>query len=171
MGDSRVSQHSFDILLADQIPIGTEILEIDGKQVKAMIEEDIIPLISTSAPHMYWETAIRSLSSVGAGILFGPKGSTAHLRIQKPNGQIETIEVRRNHYEKQVEWFVPIPEVPLSEFRMLDDGVAYMALNDFSRSEIVDAFRARLPDLAAAKGMTGKSARLVNSSRRADAFS
>jgi C-terminal processing protease CtpA/Prc len=149
----RAIVRNVDVLLADQIPIGTEILDIDGKPVRSMIEEDVIPLISTSAPHMYWETAIRSLSSVGAGILFGPKGSTAELRIQKPNGQIETIDVRRNHYEKQVEWLVPIPKVPLSEFRMLDDGVAYMALNDFSPSEIVDEFRARLPDLDAAKGI------------------
>jgi C-terminal processing protease CtpA/Prc len=36
---------------------------------------------------------------------------------------------------------------------MLDDGVAYMALNDFSRSEIVDEFRMRLPDLAAASAI------------------
>ena len=36
---------------------------------------------------------------------------------------------------------------------MLDNGVAYMALNDFSRAEVVDEFRARLPDLAAAEGI------------------
>jgi C-terminal processing protease CtpA/Prc len=151
--DRRAIVRNVDALLADQIPIGTEILEIDGKPVKAMIEEDIIPLISTSAPHMYWETAVRSLSSVGAGILFGAKGSTAHLIIQKPGGQIEAINVQRDHYERSVEWFLPIPKVSLSEFRMLDDGVAYMALNDFSRSEIVDEFRMRLPDLAAASAI------------------
>lgn len=151
--DGRAIVQNVDVLLADQVPIGTEILEIDGKPVKAMIEEDIIPLISTSAPHIYWETAIRSLSSVGAGILFGEKGSIANLKIQKPNGKIGTVEIPRNHYEKQVEWLVPIPKVSPSEFRMLDDGVAYMALNDFSRSEIIDVFRARLPDLAAADGI------------------
>jgi len=149
----RAIVHNVDALLADQIPIGSEVLEIDGKPVQAMIAEDIIPLISTSAPHMYWETAVRSLSSVGAGILFGPKGSTAHLKIQKPDGQTEEINVPRDHYERTVEWLVPIPEVPLSEFRMLDDGVAYMALNSFSSSEIVDDFRARLPDLAAARAI------------------
>lgn len=149
----RAIVRNVDVLLADQVPIGTEILEIDGKPIEAMIEDDIIPLISTSAPHMYWETAIRSLTSVGAGILFGPKGSAARLKIQRPDNQIALIEVPRNYFEKQVEWFVPIAEVPLSEFRALDNGVAYMALNDFSNSEIVDAFRARLPELAAAKGI------------------
>jgi C-terminal processing protease CtpA/Prc len=148
--DGRAIVRNVDVLLADQVPVGTEILEIDGKAVRAMIEEDVIPLISTSAPHIYWETAVRSLSSVGAGILFGAKGSTARLKIQKPDSQVEMIEVPRDHYERQVEWLAPIPKVPLSEFRMLDDGVAYMALNDFSPSEIVDAFRASLPELAAA---------------------
>jgi hypothetical protein len=148
--DGRAIVRNVDVLLADRVPVGTEILEIDGRPVQDIIEEDIIPLISTSAPHMYWETAVRSLSSVGAGILFGAKGSTARLKIQKPDSQVESIDVPRDHYERRVEWLVPIPKVPLSEFRMLDDGVAYMALNDFSRSEIVDEFRARLPDLAAA---------------------
>ena len=149
----RAIVRNVDVLLADQIPIGSEILEIDGKPVQSMVEEDIIPLISTSAPHMYWETAVRSLSSVGAGILFGPKGSTAHLKIQKPDGQTGEINVPRDHYERKVGWLVPTTKVPISEFRMLDDRVAYMALNSFSSSEIVDEFRAKLPDLSAASAI------------------
>ena len=149
----RAIVRNVDVLLADQIPIGSEILEIDGKPVQSMIKEDIIPLISTSAPHMYWETAVRSLSSVGAGILFGPKGSTAHLKIQKPDGQTGEINVPRDHYERKVGWLVPTTKVPISEFRMLDDRVAYMALNSFSSSEIVDEFRAKLPDLSAASAI------------------
>jgi hypothetical protein len=151
--DKRAIVRNVDVLLADQIPIGTEILEIDGRPIKAMIEEDVIPLISTSAPHIYWDTAVRSLSSVGAGILFGPKGSIARLKIRKPDNQVEVLDVPRDHYERTVEWHAPIAKVPRSEFRMLDDRVAYMALNDFSSAEIVDEFRSKLPDLAGAKAI------------------
>ncbi len=151
--NKRAIVHNLDINLAEQIPVGSEILEVDGKTIKDMVKEDIIPYISTSSPHIYWETAIRSFRSVGAGILFGPKGSVANLKIQKPDGEIFSIKIARNQYEGKVNWAEKFSKNPLSEFKMLESDIAYMALNSFSNNDIVDEFRAKLPELAKAKGI------------------
>ena len=144
---------NMEVALADTIPVGSEILEVDRKPVAKMVEEDIIPLISTSAPHMYWEMAYRSIRGVGAGILFGPKGSVAHLKIQKPDGEVISVDMARDHYERDIEWSEEIQRAPMSEFRMLEGNVAYMALNSFMDGKIVDAFREKLPELESASGI------------------
>ena len=151
--EKRAIVSNVDGLLGDQIPLGSELLEIDGQTVQQMVIKDIIPYISTSAPHMYWEMAIRSWRGVGAGVLFGAKGSVAHLKIQKPDGEVFSIDVPRDQYDRKINWSVKRPKRPLSEFRMLDGNVAYIALNSFSNSEIVDEFRAKLPELTAASGV------------------
>lgn len=139
--------------LAEEIPVGTEILAIDGKSVEDMIRQDIMPYISTSTPHMYWDQSILSFSSVGAGILFGPIGSTAELKLQKPSGEVVTLSLPRDHYQRKVTWAVKSEKQQLFEFRMLEGDIAYVALNDFSKDEIVDEFRAKLPALAKAKAI------------------
>jgi C-terminal processing protease CtpA/Prc len=151
--DHRAIVTNRETVLAGEIPVGSEILEVDGRPIKVMVEEEIIPMISTSAPHIYWEMAISSWKGAGVGVLFGPKGSTARLKIQKPDGAIVMTEIARDQYQRDVEWAVKREVEPLSEFRMLDGGVAYMALNSFSRSEIVDAFRKELPRLTTARGI------------------
>jgi C-terminal processing protease CtpA/Prc len=151
--ERRAFVSNMDVALAGDIPIGSEVLEVDGKGIKEMVEKDIIPLISTSAPHIYWDMAIGSWKGAGVGLLFGPKGSKASLKIRRPDGDLVTLEIARDQYVRQVQWAVQSKGVPLSEFRMLDGKIAYMALNDFSSDEIVTAFRKELPQMADAKGI------------------
>ena len=141
-----------DVALAGDIPIGSEVLEVDGKPIKEMVEKEIIPLISTSAPHIYWDMAISSWKGSGVGVLFDPKGSKASLKIRRPDGDLFTLEIARDQYEREVQW-AKSEDVPLSEFRMLEGEIAYMALNDFSSEPIVTAFREKLPQMANAEGI------------------
>jgi C-terminal processing protease CtpA/Prc len=151
--DHRAIVSNMDVALAAEIPAGSEILEVDGRPIKAMIEEEIIPMISTSAPHIYWEMAIGSWRDAGVGVLFGPKGSTASLKIRKPDGDVVMTQVARDQYERGVEWAIKKESTPLSTFRMLEGNVAYIALNSFSDNRIVDAFQEQLARLAKASGI------------------
>jgi C-terminal processing protease CtpA/Prc len=149
----RAIVSNMDVALAANVPVGSEVLKVDGTPIEEMVEKEIIPLISTSSPHIYWDMAIRSLKSAGVGVLFGPKGSTASLEIRRPDGDVVTLEIARDQYEREVQWAVKPEKAPLSEFRMLEGDIAYMALNDFSRDEIVPAFRKELPRMAQARGI------------------
>ena len=151
--EHRAIVTNMDVSLVEEIPVGSEVLEVDGQPVAEMVEEEIIPMISTSAPHLYWDMAIASWKSVGAGILFGERGSTASLKIRRPDGEVSLVNVARDQYEREVEWAVEAPKTPLIESRMLEGDIAYVALNSFSDEEIVEAFRDKLPWLVGAKGI------------------
>ena len=151
--EHRAIVTNMDASLAEDIPVGSEVLEVDGKPVAEMVQEEIIPMISTSAPHIYWHMAIASWKSAGVGILFGEKGSTASLKIRRPDGEVMLVKVARDQYERDVEWAEEVAKTPLIESRMLEGGIAYVALNSFSDEEIVEAFRKELPRLASAKGI------------------
>jgi C-terminal processing protease CtpA/Prc len=151
--EHRAIVTNMDASLAEDIPVGSEVLEVDGQPVAQMIEKEIIPMISTSAPHIYWDMAVASRKSAGVGILFGKKGSTARLKIRRPDGEVILVNVARDQYERDVEWAEEVAKTPLIESRRLEGGIAYVALNSFSDEEIVEAFREKLPWLTGAKGI------------------
>ncbi|UTW60101.1 hypothetical protein KFE96_07265 [Kordiimonas sp. SCSIO 12603] len=132
---------------AEQIPRGSEVLAVDGKPVKQMMEEDIYPYISTSAPHMYPIIAIGSYHRLGVGVLTGPNDSVGTLLIETPTGEQKTIELPRNRNDGDVDWAVSNETPETVEFKWLDDGKAYIALNSFSREEVVTGFKENLPEL------------------------
>ena len=143
--EHRAIVTNMDDSLAEDIPAGSEILEVDGQPVAEMVEKEIIPMISTSAPHLYWDIAIASWKGAGVGILFGERGSTARLKIRRPDGEVILVNVPRDQYEREVEWAKEVGKTPLIESRRLEGGIAYVALNSFSDEEIVEAFREKLP--------------------------
>jgi carboxyl-terminal processing protease len=138
---------------ASQIPIGSEILSINGRSVKDVVEKDIIPLISTSAPHMYWDTAIRSPKYSNQGILTGPRDNSSQLDFKTPNGEVKQITLTYMPLDYVVSWLREPETRPLYEFTKLDNGIVYMALNYFSKPEIVTAFEDKLPEFYQAKGI------------------
>ena len=142
-----------DQLLADQIPIGSEILSVGGRSVSSIVEEDIIPLISTSAPYMYWDIAVRGNWGYGVGLMTGAKGTSAVLEVETPEGERKTVTVNYDARSRDVQWVKPLSTRPLSEFKWLGDDVAYFALNYFSKKEIVAAFEAKLPEFRRAKSI------------------
>jgi carboxyl-terminal processing protease len=151
--EHRAIVTNMDVSLAEEIPRGSEVLEVDGQPVAEMVENEIIPMISTSAPHIYWDMAVASQKSAGVGILFGERGSTARLEIRRPDGEVVLVDAPRDQYEREVEWAEEVAKTPLIESRMLEGGIAYVALNSFSDEEIVEAFRETLPWLAGAQGI------------------
>lgn len=139
--------------LAKKVPIGSELLSIDGVPVATLVEQHIIPLISTSAPHKYWDMAVTSQRNHGLGLLVGERNRQVALGFVTPGGDHITIDSQYLPEDQQISWAEPLRDKPLMEFRMMANGVVYIALNYFSRPEIVEAFKSKLSILQKASGI------------------
>jgi len=132
--------------LADQVPIGSEITEVEGRPVNAFLEENILPYISSSTEHILWNEGI-------ARLLEGVPGSDVTVTIRTPLGINRTVKLVRNSKTSHDPWVKEQSQQKLSEFKWLENGIAYVALNSFNDKKIVGEFEAMLPELYKAKGV------------------
>jgi len=149
----RVIVDNVEISLAAQVPIGSEILEVDGRSVVDIVENDVIPFLSVSAPHMYWDLAVRSFSVYGKGVLLGKPNTMVTLTVETPDGAIRKVTTKFRKAGTKNAWQRQRTERSLSEFKWLENGIAYIALNSFADEKIVDAFVEKLPELLEATGI------------------
>ncbi len=151
--NSRAIVENVSTEFAELIPRGSEILSVDGKSVARMMEEDIYPYISTSAPHMYPVIAIESYQRNAVGVLTGPNNSVGTVVIETPDGEKRTIELPRNRDDGVVNWQYEAVKHTVVEFKWLENSQAYIALNSFSNNDVVDGFMEHLPELYKAKSI------------------
>jgi len=138
---------NIDKELEKTIPLGSEIVTVNGVEVIAYAQKELIPYISSSTEHVLWDNALRRL-------LLGPKDSTVTVRVKTPMGHLKTVTVPRG--KAPAAWAKPMAQnqkQPLLEFKWLKNDIAYVALNSFSDPKIVDEFKAKLPELYKAKGL------------------
>ncbi len=140
--------------LADALPIGSEILRVDGLSVEEKIRRDVFPYFSTSAEHVRWAGAIQGNAWHAIGLLVGPPGSVAALTIRTPDGEVREVSVPRDTSGPDIAW-VRAPEGPKERFawRWLPGDVAYVEVNTMGDDAVVADFEAALPDLQQARGL------------------
>ncbi len=126
----------------DSIPLGSELLEVNGLETELYLEKNVIPYISAS-------TGQSGLNKAAYYVMDGLPGMEYLIKIRTPGNAIKSIRlVHGNLGEK----FPPktIPEIrdrkPV-EFRWFPDNVAYLALNSFQDTTIIGSFKKLLPDL------------------------
>lgn len=141
--------------LADSLPVGSEIVEVDGTAVEAYLEREVLPLVFASAPHSRRISAIEGSHSRGYGLLVGPAGSAVGVSAVSPVGDTIARTLARDRFATEGEWVEPVNpgREPLVEFEPLEAGIAYLALNSFSDERIVAAVDSLLPDLRDARGV------------------
>ena len=126
----------------DELPIGTEIVKVNGMTTTQFIEQNVKPYISSSTEHILNDRSIEYL-------LEGYKGSTFDLELKLPNSKIKSLEVTLNKSKEQV--LYPQEETNLFEFKWLKKDIAYVALNSFTSWKIMDMFSDKLPEIRKAK--------------------
>jgi C-terminal processing protease CtpA/Prc len=136
----RVSTTSKDIL-----PIGTEILKVNGQEIQQYLIEKVKPYLSVSSPHVKDKRA--------AQLVFrNTKGSVYHIEFKTPRGKTETLDlvlaptVNKELYPK-------FPEVATFSSKWLKNGIYYVKMLSFEKSSIYDDFLKVLPELKEAKGI------------------
>ena len=140
--------------LADVLPIGSEVLTVDGLTVEEKVRRDVFPYFSTSAEHVRWAGAIQGNMWHAIGLLVGPPGSTAPLMVRSADGEVREVSVVRDMPGREVTW-ARTPEGPPERFawRWLPDDVAYVAVNTMADDAVVADFEAALPELQRARGL------------------
>ena len=126
-----------------EIPVGTEIIEINGIPTKEYVNKYVKPYISTSTKHILENFGISEL-------LKSPKGTKYHLKFRKPNGKVFSLKlVTKKVSEKEI--YPPFKQKELMNFKWLKGKTAYISLNDFSNPIIDSLFIAKLPEIKKAK--------------------
>jgi len=113
--------------LSDVIPIGSEIVEVDGKSANVYLREVILSYISSSTEHILWYEGIVRL-------LEGTPGSAVAVTVKTPSGERRSATLVRNGKTSKEPWLKEQPQYHLSEFKWIDGDVAYVALNSFNDS-------------------------------------
>ena len=126
----------------DELPIGTEIIRVNGMPTHQYINQNVKPYISSSTEHILEDWSITYL-------LQGYVGSTFDLQLKLPNNKIKSLKL--THSKSEEKELYPKENTGLLEFKWLKKDIAYIALNSFSSWEIMDMFSDKLPEIRKAK--------------------
>ncbi|MBS7255929.1 S41 family peptidase [Flavobacterium branchiicola] len=130
----------------EEIPTGSEIIEVNGKPTPQYIAENVAPYISSSTDYVLQDWSITNL-------LRGLDGETFIIKIKKPNKKI--IELTLTHKKTEEEEVFPPyePDRQLLDFKWINKETAYVSLNGFSNKKIDSLFVTKLPELYKAKSL------------------
>ena len=129
----------------EKIPIGTEILSVNGIETRRYIDDYVIPYISSSTDYIREDLAITYM-------LEGFAGSKYDLGLKLPNGEVKSLTVE-NAASNEKEVYPPLIKNELLDLEWYNDNIAYVALNSFSDWEASMQFSELLPELMKAKSL------------------
>jgi carboxyl-terminal processing protease len=126
--------------LARQLKVGDEIVAIDGLAVRDFASQNVVPFVSSSTAQD------RDVRTYSYQLLSGASDTPVRLRLRSAKGGERDETVARSGY-------TDIHRAPAANPRMLSNGVAYIALDQFENDAGVKAFEQALPQIMQAKGM------------------
>ncbi|MES2265810.1 MAG: S41 family peptidase [Bacteroidota bacterium] len=130
----------------DKVPLGSEVISVDGMPAKEYAEKKLIPYISSSTEHVLWNRA-------AAMMFYGTDSSKVfHLKLRSPKGKLFDHDYQFHTYGTK--WVRRNGNTPwnMLDFNMID-GIAHVKLNSFGDEKIIDEFKKILPQLYTAKGV------------------
>jgi C-terminal processing protease CtpA/Prc len=125
-----------------EIPIGTEIIKVNGVLTDQHIEQNVAPYISSSTEHILNDWSVQYM-------LQGYINSTFDLELKLPNGKRKLLKLTHTK-SKETELF-PEDKTELFEFKWFKKDIAYIALNSFTSWDIMDLFSEKFPDIQKAE--------------------
>lgn len=129
----------------NEIPIGTEIINVNGISTQIYMDKYVKPYISASTEYITEDRAIRYLFK-------SPIGTKYDIEMRLPSGELKSLTLTHTK-TTDTEMYPPIPKNALLEFKWMDKDIAYLALNSFSYLKIDTLFIEKLPELYQAKSL------------------
>ncbi|SDP96483.1 Peptidase family S41 [Mucilaginibacter sp. OK268] len=131
----------------DQVPLGSELVSVNGMDAKAYAEKEIIPYISSSTEHVLWNTA-------AAMMFYGTDTAKVwHLKLRSPKGKL--FDYNYQYHTYRANWVRR--GTNNTPWKVLNyeniDGIAYVKLNSFGDESIVTEFKKIVPELYKCKGV------------------
>lgn len=135
----------------DELPLGTELISVNGIPTQEHLQKNILPYIGASTDHDRMNRAIES------NILTNVEGTPYQLRFRLPDGKEKTLNLTLSGIKDQGELYPAVDlQKEMVEFKWLNDGLAYISINTFmneDKKSVVKEFEKHLPELAKAKKM------------------
>ena len=134
--------------LARSIPIGSEIIKVDGLAVHDYIADSVSVFISASTKHWKWRKSVMEL-------LCGKANTTVSVTISLPSGERKDVILARNYNQQRKHIELVKKDEPIS-IEYPKDGVALIKLNsflDFYQDTICNTFLSHLEKLRQCKGL------------------
>src|ERR1035437_2329785 len=129
----------------NEIPVGTEILEINGLSTQDYINKNVAPYISASTEYDLQDQATSQLFT-------GLKGDEYFIKIKTLDNKIKSLKIIHAETTEQ-ELYPPAESFQLLKFKWYDNHIAYCALNSFEDTKIDSLFTALLPELTKTKAL------------------
>lgn len=131
-----------------EIPVGSEVVEVNGLPVDRYIDEYVAPYINESSPQARRAMCVYTLFE-------GLVGSEYEVVFRRPDGSMHTEHLRISYgEEREYVNLISFEESDnLLDFKWFDGEIAYVALNGFANKRIIDDFLAILPELRKAEGL------------------
>jgi hypothetical protein len=139
--------------LASRIPVGSEILAVDGTPAEEYLEREVYPLMGGHSDLFKRSFAMTGWYPNGIGFLWGPSGSQVALTVRTPDGDERTVTATRDFFSRRSRWVRDFPQNDALEFRWLDDDIACVALNTFGDRALEERFDSIAPELHRASGV------------------
>ncbi|WP_236032825.1 S41 family peptidase [Algoriphagus pacificus] len=129
----------------DELPIGSEIISVNGIATADYLRESIYPFISASTSYTLEDWGISKM-------LEGYVGTSYDLQLILPNGLEKQLTVTIAKSEEK-EFFPGLQTRELLELKWYSNQTAYISLNSFSDWEIMEMFRKKNKELKQAKSL------------------
>lgn len=127
----------------DELPIGTEIIKVNGMDTKLYLEQEVIPYISSSTEYILMDWAVTRMFTA-------PIGTSFDITFKLPNGTMKDLKLTHSETtEKKVH--PKFEDWQLFESKWINDEMAYVSLNSFGDPKIDTLFWNSLPELYTAK--------------------
>lgn len=134
-----------DVSLAEKIPVGSEIISVDGMQVSEYLAKKIFPFISSSTEHILVDNGIRWM-------LQGRTGTSVNIGYRTAAGK-ELKHVLYRSGNREITWVRPLQKTAIFEFKRLPGNVAYVAINTFGNQKVVGDFENHIDSINSCSGL------------------
>lgn len=131
--------------LSENIPIGSEILEVNNISTEEYLNKEVFPYIGSSTEHFLWEKGAKDL-------LIGFDDTNISIKINTPEGQVKDIVLKRFNLGKNAILKILVPEKRV-EFKWLEEDIAHVTINHFADKQIISDFMEYLPQIEKCKGI------------------
>ncbi|WP_051891194.1 S41 family peptidase [Chryseobacterium sp. JM1] len=129
-----------------EIPLGSEIIKVNGLSTAEYQDKFVKPYISSS-------TVSYLNFKAGLNLLEGLGGDTYDVEIKTPKGEIKKLHLIHSKTEETAVNPEALPNQSLFEFKWLKNNIAYVKISSFENSSVVKDFESRLTELKNAKGI------------------
>lgn len=143
------SQHHFFVTNigrqdSNKVPIGSELLKVNGIPVNAYVKKYLFPIIAASDDQELWNGAARMM-------FYGTDTTDRwHLILKTPSQQIIPYDAAFHTYKN--DWEIEFPSWKRTEFKIIHD-IGYFKINTFQDNGVIEDFKNALPKLRACKGI------------------